>query len=906
MSVKNIINIFFIIFFLISTIISILFFYNLINVYKITQFFGISYTFINEILYFVTIKQVIYYLWLTNLLLITLFMYINFKGNKNDKSLYEYLLAQEKKNKLISYMVSNSWGDIEWIAPIFAQIFVINANEINNNVNYLNKLENSKDIYFTSADKERISQNFKLKRSSYVDIPTKLGSLESAFRVTYTLIGEKYIWQVMLIKQDLFTENNYFMNDVLLNLPLPFSIKDINSQIIYANKKFNKTFLNSINSNWDDIIVKTQEHFFQEETSTFVQKSLVRNLYNEEYWAYIVENVIYDDNNNVKYVRSVIIPLDANNYLLQDILLEQNYKDVIINLCDNSPFMTFMLDEDHNVIKINAKAATLLNNEYNQEVLTPFSRLLSQGVAHLYDTLELWLKNTKENLEIELPYVSSYSTPHYYKVIAIPLYKSTLIYLLDINHEKELSAQVRLSQGLQTVGQIASTVAHDFNNFLTAMMSFNYFAQETQEEDSPARAELEQMKQISQKSKIMIKRLLTYSRKQDLTPVAFDVNSEISDLMSTIFRLMGEKVTAKFIRGKNVGKILLDKVQFQQVITNLVVNAKDAMRIGGKLEIITQAQLVKNSFTTALGTIIPEGKYVVIKIVDQGSGIPKENIPLIFQSHFSTKGEKGNGLGLYNVNSIVTENAGFIDITSTIGEGSTFYLYFPSHNDADLHTISSQIELNEIPQEETNTNILHTTTQELIEEVNKEISAPNTNESLNINKLTKDTRVKNPKKSAPKLSVKSKKKMEKEDISSKEELENLKLFDLTGHETILLVEDELPVRMVCSRLLKSKGYNVIEAEDGETALEKLKVKDIKHIDLVISDVMMPGINGPELISRLKDIYPTMKAILISGYTEDVLEDINVDIAMKGISFLEKPFTPDIFAKKVKNIINNQE
>jgi two-component system cell cycle sensor histidine kinase/response regulator CckA len=126
--------------------------------------------------------------------------------------------------------------------------------------------------------------------------------------------------------------------------------------------------------------------------------------------------------------------------------------------------------------------------------------------------------------------------------------------------------------------------------------------------------------------------------------------------------------------------------------------------------------------------------------------------------------------------------------------------------------------------------------------------------------------------------------------------------DITGSETILLVEDENPVRMVCARLLKSKGYNVIEASGGMEALEM--IQGTTTLDLVISDVMMPGMSGPELVARVRDSYPNIKAILMSGYAEDVLEDLDGDISLKGIEFLAKPFTPDVFATKVRAIINS--
>lgn len=427
------------------------------------------------------------------------------------------------------------------------------------------------------------------------------------------------------------------------------------------------------------------------------------------------------------------------------------------------------------------------------------------------DSGKTLLNNDKlKNIEIKFNTINDKKNSQKHKIITF----------VDISDKKDLEKQIIFSQRLQTIGQIASSVAHDFNNLLTAIMSFAYFLRERYTDDDPSTVELEQIQQNANRAKVMIRQLLTFSRGKELNPVSFAVNSEVSNLMSTILRLMGENVKASFKRGKNIGKTMMDPTQFQQILINLAVNARDAMKKGGNLSIATDLIRVKKPIEGVISTI-PPGEYILISISDEGEGIKKENLRKIFQIHFSTKGDKGNGLGLATVAKILQENNGYIDVKSVVGKGTTFNLY--------LHPV--------------------------------EIS----NEEIKVATVKFEA-----------------------------------MQDTTGSGTILLVEDEIPVRMVCKKILVNKGYNVLEAADADIALSLLQKKENK-VDLIISDVMMPGMSGPEFVAKVREDKPNLRAILMSGYAEDILEDD--DYALEHIDFLSKPFSPDVLASKVKESMN---
>lgn len=398
-----------------------------------------------------------------------------------------------------------------------------------------------------------------------------------------------------------------------------------------------------------------------------------------------------------------------------------------------------------------------------------------------------------------------------------------LLNFLDTTEQKNLEEQFAQSQKMQAVGQLAGGVAHDFNNLLTAMIGFCDLLLSRHGPGDPSFADIMQIKQNANRAANLVRQLLAFSRRQTLQPKIINITDALAEMSNLLRRLIGEKIDLKVSHGRDVGLVKVDPGQLDQVIINLVVNARDAMAgEGGTLTVQTSTEIIDEP--TATGTeVIPPGDYIGIKVTDTGIGIPKENLTRIFEPFFSTKQRgEGTGLGLSTVYGIVKQTGGFIAVNSEEGKGTTFTIYLPRYE-------ASQEELAE--------------TQAVIEE------SPSR--------------------------------------------------DLTGTGAILLVEDEDAVRTFGARALRSKGYDVLEANNGDNALEVLNNTD-KVIDLVISDVVMPGIDGPTLIRMLREQKPELKVIFISGYAEDTYRD-ELD-EENGVHFLPKPFSLKDLATKVKEVL----
>lgn len=398
-----------------------------------------------------------------------------------------------------------------------------------------------------------------------------------------------------------------------------------------------------------------------------------------------------------------------------------------------------------------------------------------------------------------------------------------LLNFLDTTEQKNLEEQFAQSQKMQAVGQLAGGVAHDFNNLLTAMIGFCDLLLSRHGPGDPSFADIMQIKQNANRAANLVRQLLAFSRRQTLQPKIINITDALAEMSNLLRRLIGEKIDLKVSHGRDIGLVKVDPGQLDQVIINLVVNARDAMAgEGGTLTVQTSTEIIDEP--TATGTeVIPPGDYIGIKVTDTGIGIPKDNLTRIFEPFFSTKQRgEGTGLGLSTVYGIVKQTGGFIAVNSEEGKGTTFTIYLPRYEASEEEIAETQAVIEETPSR-----------------------------------------------------------------------------DLTGTGAILLVEDEDAVRTFGARALRSKGYDVLEANNGDNALEVLNNTD-KVIDLVISDVVMPGIDGPTLIRMLREKKPELKVIFISGYAEDTYRD-ELD-EENGVHFLPKPFSLKDLATKVKEVL----
>jgi two-component system, cell cycle sensor histidine kinase and response regulator CckA len=404
--------------------------------------------------------------------------------------------------------------------------------------------------------------------------------------------------------------------------------------------------------------------------------------------------------------------------------------------------------------------------------------------------------------------------------------EAAIVYLLETTERRALENQINQSQKMDMVGQLAGGIAHDFNNVLSAIMMANDFLLNAHKPTDPSFQDIMQIKQNATRAATLVRQLLAFSRRQTLRPQVLDLGDALSDLTMLLRRLIGEKVKLDLVHGRDLWPVKVDVSQFEQVVVNLAVNARDAMPDGGKLTVRTGNLAADESAHLAYKGM-PPADYVRIDITDTGTGIPADIVDKIFEPFFSTKEVgKGTGLGLSTVYGIVKQTGGFVYVDSEADKGTSFHIFLPRHH------------------------------PEL--EVHPEPVAANG--------------------------------------GSKESAEAKPRTDLTGQGTILLVEDEEGLRSLNARGLRSRGYSVIEASNGIEAMEALEEKN-GAVDLVVSDVVMPEMDGPTLLKEMRGRNPDLKIIFVSGYAEDAFEKSLPE--NQQFAFLPKPFTLSQLVAAVK-------
>ncbi|MEA2970458.1 MAG: two-component system, cell cycle sensor histidine kinase and response regulator CckA, partial [Alphaproteobacteria bacterium] len=402
--------------------------------------------------------------------------------------------------------------------------------------------------------------------------------------------------------------------------------------------------------------------------------------------------------------------------------------------------------------------------------------------------------------------------------------EAAIVYMLETTERRTLENQINQSQKMDMVGQLAGGIAHDFNNVLSAIMMANDFLLNAHKPTDPSFQDIMQIKQNATRAATLVRQLLAFSRRQTLRPQVLDLGDALSDLTMLLRRLIGEKVKLDLVHGRDLWPVKVDVSQFEQVIVNLAVNARDAMPDGGKLTVRT-ANVPAQEAEKLSYKGMPAADYVRIDVTDTGTGIASDIVDKIFEPFFSTKEVgKGTGLGLSTVYGIVKQTGGFVYVDSEAGQGTSFRIFLPRHH----------------------------AEQELAEAAS--------------------------------------------DGAAKEPAEPKRAADLTGQGTILLVEDEEGLRSLNARGLRSRGYSVIEASNGIEAMEALEQKN-GAVDLVVSDVVMPEMDGPTLLREMRTRNPNLKIIFVSGYAEDAFEKSLPE--NEQFAFLAKPFALSALVEKVK-------
>ena len=395
--------------------------------------------------------------------------------------------------------------------------------------------------------------------------------------------------------------------------------------------------------------------------------------------------------------------------------------------------------------------------------------------------------------------------------------------LNDVTELKTLEAQFVQSQKMQAIGQLAGGVAHDFNNLLTAISGHCDLLLLRHDEGDLDYGDLIQIHQNANRAASLVGQLLAFSRKQNLQFATIDLRDTLADLTHLLNRLVGEKVTLTLEHDPSLAQIKADKRQLEQVLMNLVVNARDAMQKAGEIRVTTK-NVTLTSEMQRDRAVVPPGDYVVVSVIDEGVGIAPEKLPKIFEPFYTTKriGE-GTGLGLSTAYGIVKQTGGYIFAESELGQGTCFSLYFPRF-------------------------------------------AGETPEPSVVVPPTK-----------PRVTVQA-------------------------DGVVLLVEDEAPVRAFASRALRLKGYTVLEADCAETALMMLEDQALS-VDIFVTDVIMPGQDGPTWVRQALQQRPQTKVVFVSGYPEDAFDDGEEQIA--DAVFLPKPFSLNALTQTVQNQLQQE-
>jgi signal transduction histidine kinase/CheY-like chemotaxis protein len=378
--------------------------------------------------------------------------------------------------------------------------------------------------------------------------------------------------------------------------------------------------------------------------------------------------------------------------------------------------------------------------------------------------------------------------------------------------------QLRQSQKMEAVGTLAGSIAHDFSNILSVVLGYTEAVLDAMKPDDPLRADVQEIAVAGGRARDLTRQLLAFSRQQVLEPKVIDLNEVFSAMLQMLTRLVGEHIELLFLPGEELGRVRVDPSQIEQVLLNLVVNARDAMPSGGTLTVETSSVVVDQEYADSHYGIDP-GSYALLAVSDTGTGMDSATRARIFEPFFTTKEKgRGTGLGLSTVFGIIKQSGGTIWVDSEPGRGTTFKVYLPR-----VDAAASRV----------------------------------------------------PSAASPQVSVR-------------------------GSETVLLAEDDAQVRALVSTTLRRHGYRVLEASNGNEALA-LAEQYAGGIDILLSDVVMPGMGGRPLWERLLPRRPRMKVLFMSGYTNDAI--VHHGVKKAELAFVAKPIVPRALMLKLRQVLD---
>ena len=388
---------------------------------------------------------------------------------------------------------------------------------------------------------------------------------------------------------------------------------------------------------------------------------------------------------------------------------------------------------------------------------------------------------------------------------------------LDVTERRTLEEQYQQAQKMEAIGRLAGGVAHDFNNLLTVILGYCELLLADLDPDDPRQADIAEIQKAGTRAAGLTRQLLAFSRKQIIEPTLLDLNVVVADMRAMLGRLIGEDVKVVLGLRPELALVKADRGQVEQIVMNLAVNARDAMPKGGTLTIETaNVELDEHYAKTHLA--VKPGPYVALTVTDTGTGMTPEVQARLFEPFFTTKEVgKGTGLGLATVHGIVTRSGGSVNVYSEVGKGTSFKVYFPRADAA-----------------------------EMVVDAPPPVARPR-----------------------------------------------------AGTQTVLVVEDAEGLRELARRLLERQGYTVLVAANADEALRLFEQN--ASIDVLLTDVVMPGASGPELTRQLVERRPALKVIYMSGYTEEAI--VQHGVLNPGIAFLHKPFTSETLGRKIREVLD---
>ena len=468
-----------------------------------------------------------------------------------------------------------------------------------------------------------------------------------------------------------------------------------------------------------------------------------------------------------------------------------------------------------------------LNEAAERHARRPASDLIGRRMSECYPGIEqtpmfavltrVMQTRTPEQFLSEFLYPDG--SHGWFELLVEPVPDGVCVLSLDISDKQRAQAQLRQAQKMEAVGRLAGGIAHDFNNVLTAMLGFCELALERSGSDVELSADLQEIRKAGERAERLTRQLLAFSRKQLLVPQVIDLNAVVLDLHSLLSRVIRDDVRLVLDPASNLRHTRADPGQVEQILMNLVVNARDAMPHGGTVRIATANATFDRAFVLAHDGSV-EGDYVALSVEDSGHGIPADILAHVFEPFFTTKGPgKGTGLGLPTVYGIVKQSGGYVTIDTVPGVGTTITTYLP---------VCDEPLTEAAPRQEPRT--------------------------------------------------------------------------VSGTETVLLVEDDAATRELMHRTLAPHGYTVVDARDVWDALTLARSR-ASRIDLLLTDIVMPDMNGPQLAQHVVTMHPKIRVLYVSGFPQ--VSALGGQAVSDRVSFLPKPFTPSTLLASVREALDKQ-